>query len=161
MHSLPGIILLYLAKPFYTEGVFAWDSYVHTVQLISNFMLASTESRVSTYFSRALYWNSCSITQLACLITKLTCLSLLIVSGLLVCTRALTQVACIANTLRVLIVCYVFTWVRHVHYLSSSNSPVNVRIGIHIRKGRGLILLVTRPAVINHLSAIYTEFYFC
>ena len=47
-----------------------------------------------------------------------------------------------------------------MHYLSSSNSPENVRIGNHIRKGRGLILLVTGPAKINHLSANYTEFYF-
>ena len=49
----------------------------------------------------------------------------------------------------------------HVHYLSSSNSPVHVRIRKHIRKGRGLILLVTGPAKINHLRANYTEFYFC
>ena len=48
-----------------------------------------------------------------------------------------------------------------MHYLSSSNSPVNVRIGKHIHKGRGLILLVTEPAEINHLSANYTELYFC
>ena len=25
MHSLPGMIILYLAEPFYTKGVFAWD----------------------------------------------------------------------------------------------------------------------------------------
>ena len=47
-----------------------------------------------------------------------------------------------------------------MHYLSSSNAQVNIRIGNHIRKGRGLILLVTGPAKINHLSANYTEFYF-
>ena len=66
--------------------------------------------------------------------------------------------ACIANTLRVLIACYMFTPVRRVHYLSSSISPVKGRIGNHIRKGRGLILLVTGPAIINHLSTNYTEF---
>ena len=36
----------------------------------------------------------------------------------------------------------VFTRVHHVHYLSSSNSPVPVRIGSHTRKGRAFILLV-------------------
>ena len=76
------------------------------------------------------------------------------------CVRTVTRVACIANTLRVLIACYVFTRVGHVHYLSSSNSPVNVRIGKHICKARGLILLVTRPVKINHLSTNYTKFYF-
>ena len=40
----------------------------------------------------------------------------------------------------------------YVHYLSSSNSPVNVRIGNHICKGRELILSVTWPAKINYLS---------
>ena len=45
-----------------------------------------------------------------------------------------------------------------MYYLSSSNSPVKVRIGNHICKGRGLILLVTGPVKINHLSANYTEF---
>ena len=25
VYSIPGMILLYLAAPFYTEGVFAWD----------------------------------------------------------------------------------------------------------------------------------------
>ena len=47
-----------------------------------------------------------------------------------------------------------------MYYMTSSNSPVNVRIGSHICKGRGLILLVTRSAIINNLSANYTEFYF-
>ena len=32
MHSLPGTILLCLATPFYTEGVFAWD--IITVRFI-------------------------------------------------------------------------------------------------------------------------------
>ena len=72
-----------------------------------------------------------------------------------------TRAACIANTLRVLIALYVFARVSHMHYLSSSNSPVIVRIGKHTRKGRGLVLLVTGPAKINHLNANYTEFYFC
>ena len=30
MHSLPGMIPPYLAVPFYTEGVFAWDIYAYT-----------------------------------------------------------------------------------------------------------------------------------
>ena len=64
------------------------------------------------------------------------------------------------KTLHVLIAHYVFTRVRHMHYLSSSNSPVNVKIGKRISKGRGLILLVTKPAKLNHLIANYTEFYF-
>ena len=85
---------------------------------------------------------------------------MLIVTGLLACARALTQAACIANTLQVLIARYVFTRVHRVQYLSSSNSPVNIRIGNHTHKGRGLILLVTKPVKINHLSANYTEFYF-
>ena len=148
------------------------------VQLISNFMLVSTEWQVSACFSRALYSVklACLITQLACLITQLACLisqlacsitqlafsSLyLIVTGLLACTRALTRVACIANTLWVVIARYVFTRLCLMHYLSSSNSPVNVRIRKHIRKDRGLILLVTRPAKINHMSANYNEFYLC
>ena len=59
-------------------------------------------------------------------------------SGLLACSRAITRAACIVNTLRVLIARYVFTRVSRVHYLSSSNSPVKVRIGKHICKGRGL-----------------------
>ena len=82
--------------------------------------------------------------HLTCVFTQLACSSLyLIVTGLLTCTWALTQAAYIANTLWVLIACYVFIRVRHAHYLSSSNSPVNFRIGNHICKGRGLILLVT------------------
>ena len=60
-------------------------------------------------------------------------------------TRTLTWVACIANTLRVLISRYMLTWALCLHYLSSSNSTVNVRIGNHICKGRWLILLVTGP----------------
>ena len=103
-------------------------------------------------------WNSCVY---ACLITELACSSLLIVMGLLACARALTRAACIANTLRILIAHYMFTQACCVHYLSSSNSPLNFRIEKHIRKGRRLILLVTGPAVINHLSTNYTEFYFC
>ena len=59
-----------------------------------------------------------------------------------VCTQALTQVVCIANTLQVLIACYVFTQVCNMHYLSTSNSPVPVRIGNHTPKCRALILLV-------------------
>ena len=57
-----------------------------------------------------------------------------IIMGLLVCTQALTQAACIANTLRVLTARYVFTLVCRVHYLSSSNSPVPVRIGNYTSK---------------------------
>ena len=82
---------------------------------------------------------SCTLLKLMCLITQLVCPSLyLIVMGVLVCTLA----ACIANALQVLTVRYVFTRVRHVNYLSSSNFPVPVRIGNHSRKGRALILLV-------------------
>ena len=62
--------------------------------------------------------------------------------GLLVCAQALIRAACIANTLRVLTARYVFTLVRRVHYLSSSNSPVPVRIGNYTSKDRSLILLV-------------------
>ena len=54
----------------------------------------------------------------------------------------------------------VHTSLLHVLFeLCSSNSQI--KIGNHIRKGRGLILLVTRPAKINHLSTNYTEFYLC
>ena len=113
------------------------------------------------FFSCTLLKLACLITQLTCLITQLVCSSLyLIITGLLACARALTWVACIANTLWVLIAHYVFIRVRRVHYLSSSNSPVNIRIRNHICKGRGLILLMTGPAEINHFSANYTEFYF-
>ena len=119
---------------------------ITTVQLISDFMLASTESCL---------FFSCTWLKLVYSITQLTYSSLyLIVTSLLVCTRALTRAACIANTLWVLIGCHVFTWVCRVHYLSSSNSTVNIRIGNHIRNGRGLILLVTRPSKINHLMQI-------
>ena len=125
------------------------------VQLISNFMLASTKLWVSAFFSYTLL-------KLVCLISQLTCSSLyLIVTGLLACAQAITRVACIANMWRVLITHYVFTGVHHVHYVSSRNSPVNIMIGKHIRKGRGLILLVNGSAKINHLSTNYTEFYFC
>ena len=130
------------------------------VQLISNFMLGSTESRESLFFSCTLLKLACSITNLVCSITQLACSSLLIVTDLLARAQALTRAACIANTLRDLIALYMFTRVSHVYYLSSSNSPVNVRIGKHICKGRGLILLLTGPAKINHLSANYTKFYF-
>ena len=47
-----------------------------------------------------------------------------------------------------------------MHYMTISNSPVNVGIGNHICKGRGLVLLVTWPAKINNLNANYTELYF-
>ena len=67
---------------------------------------------------------------------------LVIVMGLPVCALTLTRAACIANTLQVLTAHYVFTRVRHMHYLSSSNSPVLIRIGNHTIKGRLLILLV-------------------
>ena len=59
------------------------------------------------------------------------------------------------SLLQVLISRYMFTRVCRMHYLSSSNSPLNFRIGKHIHKGRGLILLVMRPAKINYLSANY------
>ena len=127
----------------------------------AHFQLHAREHRIASeclFFSCTLLKPTCSITQLACLITELACSSLLIITGLLACAPALTRAACIANTLWVLIrssLC-----VHTSHYLSSSNSPVNVRIGKHIRKGKGFILLVTGPAVINHLSANYTEFYF-
>ena len=121
------------------------------VRLISNFMLVSTESQLNVFFS---------CTLKTCMFNHST--RVLIVTGLLGYARALSQVACIVvNTLQVLIARYVFTRVCCVHYLSSINSPVKVRIGNHTRKGRGLILLVTLPAKINHLSTNYTEFYFC
>ena len=129
----------------------------------AHFQLHAREHRIASeclFFSCTLLKLACSITQLACSITPLACLSLLVVTGLLAFTRALTRAACIANTLRVLIARYMFTPVSHMHYLSSSNSPVNVRIGKHIRKCRGLVLLVVGPVKINHLSANYTEFYF-
>ena len=129
----------------------------------AHFQLHARELRIASeclFFSCTLFKLACSITQLACSITPLACLSLLVVTGLLAFTRALTRVACIANTLRVLIARYMFTPVSYMHYLSSGNSPVNVRIGKHIRKGRGLVLLVVGPVKINHLSANYTEFYF-
>ena len=69
---------------------------------------------------------SCTLLKLACSITQLACSSLLIVMRLLASTRALTRGASIANTLRVLIAHYVFIRVRHVHYLSSSNSSVKI-----------------------------------
>ena len=130
----------------------------------AHFQLHAREHRIASeclFFSCTLLKLACSITQLACSITPLACSSLLVVTGLLACARALTRVACIAITLRILIARYMFTPVSHVHYLSSGNSPVNVRIGKHICKGRGLVLLVIVPAKFNHLSANYTEFYFC
>ena len=122
----------------------------------AHFQLHAREHRIA---SECLFF-SCTVLKLACSITPLACLSLLVVTGLLAFTRALTRAACIANTLRVLIARYMFTPVSHMHYLSSGNSPVNIRIGKHIRKGRGLVLLVVGPAKINHLRANYTEFYF-
>ena len=130
----------------------------------AHFQLNACEHQIVSeclFFSCTLLKLACSITQLTCSITPLTCSSLLVVTGLLACARALTQAACIENTLRVLIARYMFTPVSHVHYLSSGNSPVNVRIEKHICKGRGLVLLDIGPTKINHSSANYTEFYFC
>ena len=63
------------------------------------------------------------------------CLSFyLIFTGLLVCTGTPTQAAWIVNTLRALIARYVFTRACCMHHLSSSNSPVPVRIGNHTCK---------------------------
>ena len=61
------------------------------VQLISNFMLVSTELRVSALFLL------CTLLKLACSVTLLACSSLLIVTGLLASTRALTPESCIAK----------------------------------------------------------------
>ena len=116
------------------------------------FLVHSIKTRM---FNHSTHMFTCSITQLACSSLYL------IVTGLLVCAQALTRAACIMNTLWVLIARYVFTRVCRMHYMTSSNSSVNVRIGNHICKGRVLILLMTRPARINYLSANYTEFYFC
>ena len=142
-----------LWSPFlFHKLAIAWP-YYSTV----HFQLHAREHRIA---SECLFF-SCTLLKLACSITPLACSSLLVVTGLVACARALTRVACIAITLRILIARYMFTPVSHVHYLSSGNSPVNVRIGKHICKGRGLVLLVIGPAKINHLSANYTEFYFC
>ena len=129
----------------------------------AHLLLHARKHRITSerlFFSCTLLKLMCSITEFACLITELACSSLLIVTGLLACARGLTWAACIANTLWVLIARYVFTRFCCVHYLSISNFPVNVRIGKHICKGRGLIPLVTGPVVISHLSTNYTEFYF-
>ena len=129
----------------------------------AHFQLHAREHWIASeclFFLCTLLKLACSIIQLTCSITPLACLSLLVVMGLLVCARALTRAACIANMLRVLVARYMFTPVSCVHYLSSGISPVNIRIGKHIRKGRELVLLVTGPAKINHLSANFTEFLF-
>ena len=49
MHSLPGMILLYLAAPFYTEGVFALDiitfvrfTYCYKSRIFETHMLLPT-----------------------------------------------------------------------------------------------------------------------
>ena len=118
----------------------------------AHFQLHAREHRIASeclFFSCTLLKLACSITQLACSITPLACSNLLVVTGLLACARALTRVACIAITLRILIARYMFTPVSYVHYLSSGNSPVNVRIGKHICKGRGLVLLVSYRASEN------------
>ena len=59
------------------------------------------------------------------------------------------------RTVWVLIAHYVFTLVRRVHYLSSSNSPVAVRIGNHTHKGKALILLVMKKFYYLYPISIY------
>ena len=70
---------------------------------------------------------SCTLLKLVCLITQLTCSGLyLIITGLLAYAQAVTRASCIANVLRILKARYVITRVRRMHYLSSSNSPVQL-----------------------------------
>ena len=99
-------------------------------------MLASTESRVIAYFlvhfiETCVFNHSTQVFNHSTRVFKFVARH----GFILACTRALTRVACIMNMLRVLIARYVFTRVRCVHYLSSSNSPVNVRIEKHICQG--------------------------
>ena len=108
------------------------------VQLISNFMLVSTESRVTAYFlvhfiETCVFNHSTHVFNHSTRVFKFVACH----GFILVCTRALTRAACIVNMLPVLIARYVFTRVCCVHYLSSSNSPVNVRTEKHIRQGYG------------------------
>ena len=50
-----------------------------------------------------------------------------------------------------------FTQVRRMQYLSSSNSPVAVRIGNHTRKGKALILLVDKFLLpLSHFNLLTT-----
>ena len=73
--------------------------FLSACQPISNLMLASTNSRVNSKFSRAIYWNSCAWHA-----SLLACLWLILVSLL----------ACISNTLRV------YSRVVRVHYSARS-----------------------------------------
>ena len=115
----------------------------------SNFMLASTESQVNACFLvhsiEAHVFNHS---------TRMLSLYLMFM-GLLACAWALTRVAYIANTLQVLIAHYMFTNVCRVHYSSSSNSPVSVRIGNHTSKGRTLVLLVMTTFYYLYPNSIY------
>ena len=146
------------------------------VQLISNFMLAITKSQVSACFlvhsiethvfnhsTHICNLSTCVFDHSTRVFNHSTCMFKFVFDR-----HRFTSVCSSFNSngmhyeyitssdslLRVL------TSSSHALYLSSSNSPVKVRIGKHICKGRGLILLVTGPARINHLSANYTEFYF-
>ena len=128
----------------------------------AHFQLHAHEHRIVSeclFFSCTLLKLACSNTQLVCLITELAC------SKKFVDRHGFTGVFSSFNSsgmhCEYVMSSNSLLRVHTSHYLSSSNSPVNIRIGKHIRKGRGFILLVTGPAVINHLSANYTEFYFC
>ena len=140
-----------------------------TVQLISNLMLASTESRVSACFLKhSIKTHVCNhSTRVFNHSTRTFNHSTHVFKFVFDC-HGFTSVGLSSNSSGMH--CeyitssdnrYMLIQVHRMHYLSSSNSPVNVRVGNHIRKGRGLILLVIGPAKFNHLSANYTEFYFC
>ena len=47
MHSLPGMILLYLAIPFYTENVFAQDIII-SVRFIHSYRFRIIDPRIAT-----------------------------------------------------------------------------------------------------------------
>ena len=99
-------------------------------------MLASTESRAIAYFL-VNFIETCVFNHSTCVFNHSTRVFKFVAHHgfILACTQALTQAECTVNMLRVLIARYVFTRVRCVHYFSSSNSPVNVRIEKHIHQG--------------------------
>ena len=75
VHALPGIILLYLAKLFYTEGVFKWD-IITFVMFMHCFKSRSFDSYNASYPGRS--WSEYTSVSAHSSINYTTCIEFLI-----------------------------------------------------------------------------------
>ena len=75
MHSLPGMILLYLAMSFYTKGVFAWDLPIIRYQITQSIIKCTKMMHIQ---ANTFIWAKSSIKSICCYRKLYQQLSLLI-----------------------------------------------------------------------------------